>query len=66
MSNTLCNEWNLNRNINPITKRKPEGVIYKNLLKKCDKNKVKKTEKIIKDDKPKKLKKLLKMINLKR
>ena len=48
MSNTLCNEWNLNRNINPITKRKikPEGAIYKNLLKKCDKNKVKKAEKI--------------------
>jgi hypothetical protein len=47
MSNTLCNEWNLNRNINPITKRKikSEGAIYKNLLKNAIKIKLKKLKK---------------------
>ena len=38
MDNTKCNEWKLNKNINPVTKRKikTQGAIYKNLEKICN------------------------------
>jgi hypothetical protein len=39
LNKKLCDEWNLNKNKNPITKRtiKPDGAIYKSILNKCSK-----------------------------
>jgi len=39
LNKILCDEWNSNKNINPITKRtiKPNGPVYNNIEKKCNK-----------------------------
>jgi len=53
LNKILCDEWNLNKNINPITKRtiKSNGPVYNNIEKKCnrfnrDDNRVRNNRKI--------------------
>ena len=55
LNKKLCDEWNMNKNINPITKKKIviDGPTYKKIEKNCNKNKEDKKPKK-EDKKPKK------------
>ena len=53
LNKKLCDEWNINKNINPLTKRtiKVNGAVYNNIGKNCSRININKPNRIDKEDK---------------